>query len=178
MWCGGIGTAAPAPAGRPGGAGGTDRPLYPLCLRGGGPDPARLSPGVGGGGGGCVLGRVAGAEKAPAGQAEGLAVRDRPKPGAEPSAEQEGDCALGGGHPRFERGRTPAGAGGPGGGRSGADGAVHIGAGGPGAVCPPVLLRTDGGPGGGGDGDEPVYRQKQAAERPGTAEGSIEKGGI
>ena len=27
-------------------------------------------------------------------------------------------------------------------------------------------------------GDEPVYRQKQAAERPGTAEGSIEKGGI
>ena len=41
-----------------------------------------------------------------------------------------------------------------------------------------ALLRTDGGPGGGGDGDEPVHRQKQAAEGPGTAEGSIEKGGI
>ena len=37
---------------------------------------------------------MAGAEKAPAGQAEGLAVRDRPKPGAEPSAEQAGDCPL------------------------------------------------------------------------------------
>ena len=38
---GGIGAAAPAPSGRPGGAGGADRPLYALCLRGGGPDPAR-----------------------------------------------------------------------------------------------------------------------------------------
>ena len=51
------------------------------------------------------MGRVAGAEKAPAGQAEGLAVRDRPKPGAEPSAEQAGDCPPGGGRPYFERGR-------------------------------------------------------------------------
>ena len=72
----------------------------------------------------------------------------------------------------------PAGIGEPGGGQSGTGGAVHFGAGGPGTVCPPILLRTDGGPGGGGDGDEPVHRQKQAAEGPGTAEGSIEKGGI
>lgn len=68
------------------------------------------------------------------GRLKGLAVRDRPKPGAEPSAEQAGDCPPGGGRPYFERGRPPAGIGEPGGGQSGTGGAVHFGAGGPGTV--------------------------------------------
>ncbi len=49
---------------------------------------------------------------------------------------------------------------------------------GPGALCPPVLLRTDRGSGGGGDGVKPVHRQEPPAPGPGEIKGTAGKGGV
>ncbi len=46
------------------------------------------------------------------------------------------------------------------------------------ALCPPVLLRTDRGPGGGGDGIEPVHRQEPPAPGAGEIKGTAGKGGV
>ena len=49
---------------------------------------------------------------------------------------------------------------------------------GPGALRPALLLRPDGGPGGGGDGAQPVHRQDPAPPGPGEAEGTFAESGV
>ena len=47
-----------------------------------------------------------------------------------------------------------------------------------GALRPALLLRPDGGPGGGGDGAQPVHRQDPAPPGPGEAEGTFAESGV
>ena len=72
----------------------------------------------------------------------------------------------------------PAPAGGAGAGGAGPAGPGRAGEAGPGALRPALLLRPDGGPGGGGDGAQPVHRQDPAPPGPGEAEGTFAESGV
>ena len=117
-------------------------------------------------------------EEAPAGEGEGVAGGDHAEPVHQPAEGPSGGAASGGGHPHPLGGQPPAGAGGPGGRPAGAGGPGHPGPDGPGTLDRVLLLRTDRGPGGGGDGIEPVHRQEPPAPGAGEIKGTAGKGGV